>query len=124
MKKILIVDDDPDIVELATNRLVGNHYDVISSSTGEDGLKKAQLEKPDLIIMDILLPNMQGGEVVRYLKADQKTRNIPVIFLTAVASSNSPEQEERGINVDGKFFPAIPKPFKLERLLLEIKELI
>jgi CheY-like chemotaxis protein len=124
MKKILIVDDDSDIVELTKNRLEANSYEVISAANGEDALKKARKEMPDLIIMDILLPNMQGGEVVRYLKSEQETKDIPVIFLTAVASNAPQDQEDKGINVEGKFFTAIAKPFKMERLLFEIKKLI
>ena len=124
MLKILVVDDDPDIIELAQNRLEANNYKVISASDGKDGIKKAQQEKPDLIVMDIMMPHMQGGDAVRLLKADQLTKHIPIIFLTALASNQPQGQEEKNINVDGKFFTAIAKPFKSEKLLFEIKKLI
>ena len=124
MKEILVVDDDPDIVELLKNRLEANHYSVISASDGQEGIKKAQEYKPDLIIMDILMPQMQGGDAVRLLKADRATKDIPVIFLTVVSSTHPHEDEVKGINVQGEFFTALPKPLKPEELLFEIRKLI
>jgi CheY-like chemotaxis protein len=124
MPKILVVDDDPDIIKLVQNRLEANNYRVISASDGEDGIKKAQQEKPDLIVMDIMMPHMQGGDAVRLLRADQLTKHIPIIFLSAVASNQPRAQAEESINVGGEFFTAIAKPFKPERLLFEITRLI
>ena len=124
MKKILIVDDDPEVVELVRNRLEANHYEVASAADGQIGIKKAQKEKPDLILMDIMMPNLPGGDTVRLLKADLATKHIPVIFLTAVTSNMPQGQEAKGINVDGQFFIAIAKPFKSEKLLFEIRRLI
>ena len=124
MKKILVVDDDPEVVELVRNRLEANHYEVASASDGQIGIKKAQKERPDLILMDIMMPNLPGGDAVRLLKSDLATKHIPVIFLTAVASNVPQPQEAKGINVDGQFFTAVAKPFKSEKLLFEIKQVI
>ncbi len=124
MKEILIVDDDPNIIELVKNRLEANNYKVISACDGKEGIKKAQEYKPDLIIMDILMPQMQGGDVVKFLKVDQATKDIPIIFLTAVSSPHSQKEDAQGINVQGEFFMAIAKPLKSEELLFEIKKLI
>ena len=125
MKKILVVDDDPQIVELVSIRLKANNYEVISSPDGKDAILKAQNELPDLVIMDIMMPNLPGGDAVRLLMEDNKTKDIPIIFLTALTANLPYEAEHKGIiNVDGRFFPAIPKPFKPEKLLLEIKKII
>ena len=125
MKKILVVDDDPQIVDLVTIRLRANNYEVISSPDGKDAILKAQKEQPDLVIMDIMMPNMPGGDAVRLLMADDKTKGIPIIFLTALTANLPYEADHKGIiNVDGHFFPAIPKPFKPEKLLSEIKKII
>jgi adenylate cyclase len=125
MKKILVVDDDPQIVDLVKIRLEANDYQVISSPDGEDGLSKVQQEKPDLVIMDIMMPKMTGGDAVRLMGADNTTKHIPIIFLTALTGKLPYEAEHRGsINVDGHQFTAIPKPFKSEKLLFEIKKLI
>jgi CheY-like chemotaxis protein len=125
MKKILVVDDDPQIVDLLKIRLKANNYDVISSSDGNQAILKIRAEKPDLVIMDIMMPNMPGGDAVSLLMADDKTRGIPIIFLTALTANLPYEADHKGvINVDGHFFTAIPKPFKPEKLLLEIKKVL
>jgi len=124
MKRILVVDDEADIVELVKNRLEANNYDVICASDGKEAIKKAKEQKPDLIVMDILMPNMPGGDAVRLLRADAATKHIPVIFLTAVMENMRQGKEERVVNVGGKFLTAIAKPFKPEKLLFEIKRLL
>lgn len=124
MKRILVVDDEPEVVELVRNRLEANHYNVISASGGAEGVKKAQQEKPDLVLMDILMPDLSGAEAVKILRTDAATKRIPVIFLTAVIDSMSEENEIGSINIDGHFFTAIAKPFKAEPLLAEIEKLI
>jgi CheY-like chemotaxis protein len=124
MKTILVVDDKADIVELVKNRLEANNYMVLSASDGNQGIKQAQQYKPDLIVMDIMMPNVSGGEAVKVLKSDKTTRHIPVIFLTAAASSVPQGQEPGRVYVDGQFYPALGKPFKPEQLLLEIDKLI
>ncbi len=124
MKTILVVDDEPELVKLLKYRLEANHYNVISASDGAEGVKKARQEKPDLIIMDILMPNLSGGDAVKILQADAATKNIPVIFFTAAVGDLSKGDETGSINVDGHFFTAVAKPFKSEPFLNEIEKLI
>jgi CheY-like chemotaxis protein len=124
MKTILVVDDKADIVELVKNRLEANQYKVLVASDGNEGIKQAQQHKPDLIVMDIMMPNMSGGQAVKVLKSDAATQHIPVVFLTAVGSSVREGEEPGRVYVDGQFFPAIGKPFKPEKLLSEIKKLV
>jgi len=124
MKTLLVVDDKADIVELVKNRLQANNYQVIVASDGREGIKKAQQYKPDLIVMDIMMPNYSGGEAVKVLKSDVATKHIPVLFLSAAASSVDDGEEPGRVCVDGQFFPAIGKPFKPEKLLFEIKKLV
>ena len=83
MQKILIVDDEESVVEIVKLRLETNNYEVITAYNGEEGLTKAKEEKPDLIILDIAMPDMDGFEVGRRLKQDDKTKHIPIIMLTA-----------------------------------------
>lgn len=124
MKKILIVDDDVDIVDLVENRLRKNNYDVIFTNDGVNGYKKAVEENPDLIIMDIMMPNMHGGDAVKLLKSNESTKHIPVLFFTAMNSYLPKGAELDQINVDGKLFPAISKPFDPNKLLYAIKSLL
>jgi two-component system response regulator VicR len=125
MKKIMVVDDDPQILDLIKIRLKANNYEVITSPDGKEAISRIQEERPDLIIMDIMMPHMPGGDAVRILMQDNKTKDIPVIFLTALTANLPNDTGQNGnINVDGHYFPAIPKPFKSEKLLLEIKKII
>ena len=122
MQRILTVDDDPDIVELVKTRLQQKSYHVICAANGKEGLKKARKETPDLILMDIMMPRMTGGDAVKMLQDYDTTKNIPVIFLTAVASPKSPMGEEnQRINVGGEHFPALGKPFDSEDLLSVVR---
>lgn len=121
MKKILIIDDDADIIELVTNRLKKNNYDTSYANDGDSGFEIAVKEKPDLIIMDILMPKMQGGEAVKLLRSNESTKNTPILFFTAMIPSGA---ENDKVNVNGQFYPAISKPFDPEKLLSTIKSLL
>ena len=83
-KNILIVDDENDILSVLEKGLTVEGYSVISASNGSDGLALAKTKQPDLIILDVLLPDIDGSEVNRRLKEDPETRDIPVIFLTGM----------------------------------------
>jgi len=124
VKKILVVDDDLDIVELVKNRLRRNNYEVIIANDGEEGVKRAIEAQPDLIIMDVMMPNMTGGEAVKLLKASDITKHIPVFFFTALATNVPDGAEFDEINVNGQLYPAITKPFDPNKLLSAIKSLI
>jgi CheY-like chemotaxis protein len=90
--KILIVDDEPDFVNLLRVRLEANGYEVIDASNGEEGFKKAEAENPDIILLDIIMPDMNGYQICEQLKQEEKTRNIPIILITGK------ELEPRNIN--------------------------
>jgi len=124
MKKILIVDDDVDIVDLVENRLRKNNYDVIFTNDGDNGYKKAVEEKPDLIIMDVMMPNMHGPQAVELLRSNEITKNIPVLFFTAMSSYLPLGTKMDQINVNGQLFPAVTKPFDSNKLLSAIKTLL
>ena len=83
-KRILIVDDTKDILTVVSRRLQSWGYEALTAETGEDGLRLAQEQLPDLVLLDIMMPKMKGRDVCARLKADSKTAQIPVIFLTAL----------------------------------------
>ncbi len=124
MKKILVVDDEPDFVEAISEMLTTAGYEVISAADGEEGIKKAQQHKPDLILMDIMMPNLSGDDAVSFLKSDITTNHIPIIFLTALTTNIPKSAEDKGMNVDGQFFKTIGKLFEPKDLLFEIKKLV
>lgn len=82
--KILVVDDIPRNVRILRDRLVKEGYQVIEAGNGEEALEKVNRESPDLILLDIIMPNMDGYQVLEHLKADETTRHIPVIVISAV----------------------------------------
>ena len=83
VKHILVIEDDPDIVELLRYNLERESYRVTSAATGSEGLAALQRERPDLVILDLMLPEVSGFEVCRRLRKDSETGNLPVIMLTA-----------------------------------------
>ena len=124
MKRILIVDDDVDIVELVMNRLKKNDYEVIFSNDGDEGFKKAVKNQPDLIIMDIMMPKLPGGEAVKLLKSNEITKHIPILFFSALATNLPNGSDLDQINVGGQLYPALTKPFEPVKLLSAIKSLL
>ena len=82
MKKILILDDDPDFAELMKTRLEANNYDITTASGGKDFFEKISNDLPDIILVDILMPDINGYQVCEALKDSKSTAGIPVIILT------------------------------------------
>ena len=118
-KKILIIDDDPHIVKLLQSRLKVNRYEVITALDGEAGLEKARNEKPDLILLDLMLPKLSGYKLCRMLKFDEKYKHIPVVVFTARAQESD---KKLGFEVGADAY--ITKPFKAEVLLGKIREIL
>ncbi|HDP16406.1 MAG TPA: response regulator [Candidatus Omnitrophica bacterium] len=118
-KKILLVDDEEDIVHLVEFRLKAAGYEVISALDGQSGLDKARKENPDLIILDLMLPKIDGYKVCRMLKFDEKYKHIPVIMFTARAQDND---KKTGGEVGADAY--VIKPFEPQALLGKIKELL
>jgi len=83
-KRILIVDDTKDVLQVVSRRLQSWGYEALTADSGEEGLRLAEEQAPDLVLLDIMMPKMKGREVSARLKANPTTQNIPVIFLTAL----------------------------------------
>ena len=86
MTKILVVDDDPDLVESVTMILESRNHEVIQAYGGIEGLEKAKAEKPDAIILDVMMPDKDGYAVCKELKGDPEYSEIPILLLTSVVS--------------------------------------
>ncbi len=112
-KKILIVDDQKDVLKVLDKRFSGAGYAVIKAENGKDALLLAKAEHPDLIILDIIMPVMDGAETAAVLKEDPQTKDIPVIFLTCLFTEK--EEQKEGHVVGGKFF--IAKPYNPNEML-------
>lgn len=118
-EKILIVEDEEDLRKALEIRLKQNNFRVIMSRDGEDGLKKAKEELPDLIILDVIMPKMSGFEVCHHLKADPEYKDIPVIMLSIKSSEDAVKKGyENGVD------EYITKPFDWPFILEKIKILL
>ena len=114
-KLILIVDDNPDNRKILGSLLIRNGYEVGAASDGHKALEFIKYEPPDLILLDILMPGIDGFEVCEKLKSDMLTKHIPVIFLTA---KTSVEDIVRGFRVGGVDY--VTKPFNDEELIARV----
>jgi len=114
--KILVIDDEPDIVKMLKTRLETGGYQVIAARDGIEGFKKAREQRPDLILLDIIMPEVDGLTVLRRLRSDEATCGIPVIMLTAKGMTDSIFEAQIYGATD-----YIIKPFRLSELLKFIK---
>ena len=117
MPKVLIVDDEPDVVRLIEFRLQKEGLDVVSCGDGRTALKLLDDEKPDLMILDIMMPLLDGMEVLRQIRSHRTTSRIPVIMLTAKTASVTVD-EARQLWVSDY----IMKPFDPEKLVAKVKK--
>ena len=110
-KKILIVDDTSDILLVVARRLESWGYEPLTAESGEEGLRIAEEQIPDLILLDIMMPRMKGRDVCARLKANPKTQHIPVIFLTALGLA---DHIKAGLDLGAEDY--IVKPFEPAQL--------
>ena len=89
MKKILMIDDEPEFVDMIKMRLEANDYSVVTAYEGKEGLKLAHTENPDLILLDVMMPEMDGFDVLSRLRGSESTRDVPVVMLTAKGEAKS-----------------------------------
>lgn len=117
--KVLLVDDDPVILRLLQVNFEMEGYTVICANDGVEGLEKARSERPDIVLLDIMMPRMDGLEVTRKLKGSDETRHIPIILLSAKAQA-SDVQVGREMGADDY----LTKPFDPLELLDRVNELL
>lgn len=118
-KRILLVDDEVDFVEVLRVRLENSNYEVIVAYDGEEGLERAEREEPDLIILDIMLPKISGFDVCRKLKIDENFKNIPIIMLSVKFQAND-VNFSMAMGADAY----VTKPFEHKILIEKIRELL
>jgi len=119
-KKILVVDDEPLILRVVSSRLKVNGYDVITASDGQEAFDKARNENPDLIVLDVMLPKMDGYKVCRLLKQEEKYRHIPIMMFSARVQT---EDQEKGLEAGANYY-LTKSSFHDETLLRAVRDLI
>lgn len=113
--RILVVDDEPDLVALIQHHLVREHYEVATANDGERALAEARTRLPDLILLDLMLPGIDGLEICRRLRADARTKHIPIIMLTAKG-----EESDAVVGLMQGADDYIRKPFGMKELVARI----
>ena len=116
---ILVVDDEPDIVEIIQYNLEKSGFDVIVAADGPAALEKARDETPDLIVLDLMLPGLEGTDVCRILKQEERTRSIPILMLTAKS-----EEIDRIIGLELGADDYVVKPFSPREIALRIRNIL
>lgn len=119
MQKILIAEDEPDILELITFTLQFGGFEVIPTSNGEDALEMTRSEKPDLVLLDVRMPRMTGYDVCKYIKSENETRKTPVVFLSAKG-----QESEVNTGLDLGATEYILKPFAPDYLLDRLRNIL
>lgn len=115
-RKVLVIDDEPGIIEIVEANLEGDGFEVISASNGKEGLEKIKGEAPELVVLDVMMPEMDGWEVLRNLEKDPETAGLPVIMLTAKAAD-----EDYIFGLEEGAVEYITKPFLPQELVNRIK---
>lgn len=116
-KKIMIVDDERDMLTVLEKWLIVKGFNVVLAVNGTDAIQLARSHKPDLIVLDVCLPDIDGGEVAKMIKEDPETENIPIIFLTALLSK---DEEAKNSQVTGGNI-MLAKPYNINEILTVIK---
>jgi two-component system alkaline phosphatase synthesis response regulator PhoP len=124
MPKILVVDDDPDLVETVSMMLERYNHEVVAAYGGIEGLQKVRSEKPDAVILDVMMPDKDGFEVCKEMKADPELADIPVLLLTAVASKMSETRYTRRMGVETDADDYVDKPVEPEEIVRRIEGLL
>src|SRR6202044_2220350 len=115
--RILVVDDEPDVLDLVTYNLNQAGFQTDTAADGAEALRKARSTTPDLILLDLMLPEMDGLEVCKLLRRDPKTNSIPIIMLTARAG-----EIDRIVGLELGAADYVPKPFSPRELILRVKK--
>jgi len=118
-KKILIIDDEEDIRKMLKIRLEQEGFTIVQASDGDIGAKTAEQEVPDMIIMDIMMPNVDGYSCLKEVRSLPKTKDIPILML-----SGKEEEKVRDLFAFQKISGYIEKPFELDDLVMKIREIL
>ncbi|HOD11681.1 MAG TPA: response regulator [Candidatus Omnitrophota bacterium] len=124
MKKILVVDDEPDVLKVLAKELTVAGYHVTTAVNAREALQKVKDILPDLILMDLILPDIGGAEAVKVLKGYPQLRLTPVIFLTAMIKPEEEIGSPLKINIDDCWYETIAKPYDRNDLLLKVQNIL
>lgn len=119
MAKILVIEDDPYILKLISQTLQKAGYEVVTATDGSDGLRKVKETAPQLVVLDVSLPGLDGYQVCHYLRSEPATVSLPIIMVTAMSR---PSDQRRGFENGADDY--LPKPFSLAELVTRVQSLL
>jgi len=122
-KKILAVDDEERVLSVINDILSSDGYTVVTAQSGNAAIRKTRKYLPDLIIMDILMPDLDGAEAVKILQENPATRSIPILFISGIISKVEGSLET-DFKVGGISYTALAKPFKTQELLTVVHKML
>ncbi len=117
-KRVLVADDDPSIGRLL-ERILSQEYDVVTASDGPTALRFAEQTRPNLMILDVMMPGLDGFELASRIRAVSSLRSVPIIFLTA---RDGPLDTIKGIQAGARHY--VTKPFKIDDLMTKVKKIL
>lgn len=123
-KRVLVVDDEPDFATIVQKNLEKEGFTVEVAYNGVEGLEQVRVQAPDAVVLDVMMPEMDGYEVCKELKGDEKTRDIPVILLTAVASHVTSTRYTHRDGLETEADDYISKPASAEEITNSLKRLL
>lgn len=118
-KRVLVIDDELDMLMVLKLRLEASGYEVATATDGLEGLNAARKIKPDLIVLDVMLPKMNGYKVSRFLKFDEEYKHIPIVMLTALAG-----EDDRSTGIETGANAYITKPFETQELIDTVRQFL
>jgi two-component system alkaline phosphatase synthesis response regulator PhoP len=123
-KRILVIDDEPDMVEMLKTALQMGSYEVVTGNDGQEAVEKARSEKPDAIILDLMMPGKNGFEAMKEIRSDASIANIPILVLTGIGEhlAHSRYARNMGLEIDSEDF--ITKPVDAKDLLNRVRALL
>ena len=120
-RKVLVIDDDLTMLRMTERLLQNDGYTVIVASRGQMGLERAKRDRPDLILLDVLIPDMNGVEIVNALKADVTTKDIPIVFMTVTLPLKD-DQGKEIITINNQSYRTFAKPLHNRKVLSVIRK--
>ena len=117
--KILIIDDEPPILEMYKEKLTQEKHEVVTAAEGEAGLKKAKEAKPDIILLDLIMPIVNGLDILKQLKEDSSTKDVPVYLLTNIPEDSGATKGKQ-LGAAGYLFKAETEPAKLADFIAKL----
>ncbi len=123
-KKIILLEDDRSSAKLVSTFLEKRGYQVLESHSARFAIELALKERPDLLIADILLPDMKGSDAVKELRASSVGKDLKVLFITSLLNKGDQPMKEIKLTVDGIDYPALGKPFKPDQLVEIVQRLL